>query len=327
MHDTMIASNQFMTIISKLFTTSDMIAGRLPIFFPGQTPSVPEQWPLFTGQCRSILLWQIKNGSSSLLTHTTSRESSLWSLHTGAAVVCCRVVSDLYRRAVVVFSNQSLNPGAAVVCWIAFNLRCQCSSMPDGLRRPVRTGGALNGLHTQVRLSCAAWPKYNQVRAAYCELWCQTLLVVYDYAFYMLIIYVISSLMGISLAMTSSPLPLTLVNAFIRLTFFPLPLHIRHGSSATGYVNVTVLDTDYHSNDAYTLHGYCTNKQIATMSGSDPRINFLPEGPSWFIFNITVYGIRLGKTNIRFYISKNLTESFQRRDPDMAPDEQRTKGL
>ena len=61
------------------------------------------------------------------------------------------------------------------------------------------------------------------------------------------------------------------------------------------------------------------------MSGSDPRINFLPEGPSWFIFNITVYGIRLGKTNIRFYISKNLTESFQRRDPDMAPDEQRTK--
>ena len=57
-----------------------------------------------------------------------------------------------------------------------------------------------------------------------------------------------------------------------------------------------------------TLHTCCLDDQIGTLVDEKFSVDFALDGPKWFVFNISVRGVRLGRTNIRFYISKNSSQ-------------------
>ena len=111
-----------------------------------------------------------------------------------------------------------------------------------------------------------------------------------------------------------SPTPRYFItNGFVHLSFYPLPLDILHGTRGTGYINVTVTDIiGYQGNDVMTLHTCCLDDQIGTLAEETFSIDFTLDGPKWFVFNISVVGVRLGRANIRFYVSKNYSQ-FDRR--------------
>ena len=95
------------------------------------------------------------------------------------------------------------------------------------------------------------------------------------------------------------------VNAYVHLSFYPLNFAVTRGTLATGFVNVTV-QSDVTPEMPLKLHMCCVDAEVASMT--DPgHVIELPRNQSSTIFNISIRGLVLGRTAIRFYISRNVT--------------------
>ena len=128
---------------------------------------------------------------------------------------------------------------------------------------------------------------------------------------FLMFVYLVVTMLS-SACLGISPTPLySITNGFVHLSFYPLPLDVMHGTRGTGYVNVTITDIGYQGNDVMTLHTCCLDDQIGTLMDEKFSVDFAFDGPKWFVFNISVIGVRLGRTNMRFYVSKNSSQFYR----------------
>ncbi len=106
------------------------------------------------------------------------------------------------------------------------------------------------------------------------------------------------------------------VNGFVRLAFYPLPLAIPHRSVALGEVNVSI-ETGYEA-PQYSmefLHMESADTSVASLLPGSEQVIHL-DRTSWSVFNVTLYGNKLGQTSLKFYFSTNHS-GFRSHSADM----------
>ncbi len=107
-------------------------------------------------------------------------------------------------------------------------------------------------------------------------------------------------------SISSTKIPV--VNGFVHLAFHPLPLLVDHGGRAVGLVNSSVLPAADLNLSSHYLHVSCLDTSIASLEPSGSGQIIVPlHADTWTLFNVTVYGKRLGITKLQFHFRTNVS--------------------